>query len=257
MQKKAQCNIFSLIIILIIGNFPLSASPLKPVVAIMDTTGSGISISLCNTVNSLIIQKISSSERFETVDKSRIQKILKEIAFQQKGVTDSESSKKAGKLLSADKLIFSSITRASNISMVQDEEDFLVSISIVDVETGKVDYSKSEKSKGASELTNAAELTLTNVLLNSPFRLKVVSATEKGFSLVGDPEIYSFLKETQYKAYIVAKYKETSLISLDKKQYQGIIKIESINDSEIEAMNLNKKQKSNIGDVLELQLMQK
>lgn len=134
----------------------------KPVLGVVKTQCNGLSYSVCSGGDGEIIKLLNESKKFQLVDRSKLNLVLKEITTQQLLGLDEVS--KLGKLLAADKILTSSLNRISKMSLVTSEEEFQFTISMVDVARSNVEYSHSENFFGYSNINNVVIKLTSNFL---------------------------------------------------------------------------------------------
>lgn len=134
-------------------------------IAIADLNFTGIEISQKESFIDALTTKLHSSSVYAVIERSQINQILREQAFQQSGVCDQpKCAIELGKLLGANKLIFGSVGLISNQAFAN--------LRIVDVETGSIDKSYSNLRKGdfselMSEIASDAAGELTGLASKS------------------------------------------------------------------------------------------
>jgi hypothetical protein len=119
-------------------------------VAVFDPTSSGTSIDEGTklAVQELISSTIVNTGKFTIVERSMIDKIMKEQAFQNSDIADNSQATEIGKLAGANKIILSAVSLVSGRNML--------SIKIIDVQTATVDLQKT-KIVSANDLLDVVE----------------------------------------------------------------------------------------------------
>ena len=142
-------NIVSLFITLLIIT-SLQAQTEKHRVAIFDPTTAGIATDEGTklAVQALISSTFVNTGRFIVVERSMIDKIMKEQAFQNSDLADDSQATKIGKLLGANKVVLSEVSLVGGRNML--------SIKLIDVETAILDQHKT-RIVGTNDLLDAVE----------------------------------------------------------------------------------------------------
>lgn len=131
---------------------PAGAKVRKAVVIIPDAATSGINLSTGKSITSYTVSEFVNSGRFMVVDRKNLDRILEEMKLQLTGLTETETAKKVGRLLNADKFVFVSVSRTGGISMVEHEEQFVCKLDVTDIETGIVETSMTETVNGINNV---------------------------------------------------------------------------------------------------------
>ena len=110
---------------------PLASQGARPSVAIMEPVGNS-AVTAINKMTAMgtLEQYIINTGRYRVIDRSRIDQILQEHSFARDGLVDRSKVKEIGKMLQAD-LVAVSETR-------KDDGEFIVRLSMIDVESGEV-----------------------------------------------------------------------------------------------------------------------
>jgi len=142
-------QISSLITIIFIGITTLNAQNIK--IAILDfenTSGIAKYNGLGKAMSSMLITDIEanvSPKRLQLVERSQIQKVLKEQNFQATSAVDKTSSVKAGKLLGVKYLLVGDIYILNDV--------LVINARLTDTETGDIKFSKKQEGKLVGWLT--------------------------------------------------------------------------------------------------------
>jgi hypothetical protein len=113
-------------------------------IAVADFTADGVSPSDASVIANLLRGELVKTGAFSMVEKSRMDAILQEQAFQAAACTDNECAVKLGKLLSVRKMVLGSFGKLMG--------DYFVNVRVVDVETGKVVTADDVKGTSSSEI---------------------------------------------------------------------------------------------------------
>lgn len=92
--------------------------------------GSRASSSLASVVQNALEEELARADRIVLVERSRLQDVLQEVAFQQSGVTRSKTSTAVGEHLNVQMLVFAEVVRVY--------PDHKVTVKVVDVATNRV-----------------------------------------------------------------------------------------------------------------------
>lgn len=124
------------------------AADAKKTVAIADFTSTnapaGESVALSQLVRSAVVR----SNAFIVVDKKNMDSLLAEQAFQQTGCTSQECAVKLGKILNVQKMVVGDYTLMGNVRYLM--------VQLVDVESGQIEKSTTEKGFGPGEADTVA-----------------------------------------------------------------------------------------------------
>lgn len=117
--------------------------------AIMDLQAQGVSATESLVITDLLKNAIIVTNAFRIVERGNIQQVMGELGFQQTGCTEQECAIKIGKLLNAKKILIGTVGKLG--------ETFIITIRMVDVEKGEVEYSDKERSSTIEETEIAVE----------------------------------------------------------------------------------------------------
>jgi len=148
-MKKVVSLIFITAIVL-----SLQAQNQKLRVAVFDPTTSGIAMDEGTklAVQELISSTFVNTGRFIVVERSMIDKIMKEQAFQNSDFADNSQATEVGKLAGASKIVLSAVSLVGGRNML--------SIKIIDVQTATVDQQKTKIVNTSDLLETVEPLTL-------------------------------------------------------------------------------------------------
>lgn len=138
-----------LLLISLIFILPISLHAEKTRIVVTDFKGIGVPESTSISVSEMIRTDLSNYRKIQIVEKYRLDAVLKEIAFQQTGCTNTECAVKVGSLLDANKTIVGTVTKL--------DSTIIISGRLIDVRTGAVDASRTEKVTSENELIAAAK----------------------------------------------------------------------------------------------------
>lgn len=127
-------------------------------IAIMDLRGQGISDYEAIVISDLLRNAVVNTNIFQVVERGNIDKIMAELGYQQTGCTDQECALKIGKLLNAQKSLVGTIGKLGGI--------YIITIRVVDVEKGVVEYSDKERSATLEDTEQAVETLARRLVTN-------------------------------------------------------------------------------------------
>jgi len=128
--------------------FPMTLHAEKARFVVTDFRGIGVPAATSVSVSEMIRTELSNYRKIEIVEKYRVDAVFKEIAFQQTGCTNTECAVKVGTLLEANKTIVGTVTKF--------DSTYIISGRLIDVRTGAVDASRTEKVTSENGLIAAA-----------------------------------------------------------------------------------------------------
>jgi formylglycine-generating enzyme required for sulfatase activity len=110
------------------------------IVAVIDIESTGkVDKDLVRPLTDSVRKEIVKSGKYEVMDRGNMDKILKEQAFQMTGCTSKECAVEAGQLLGVGKIVVGSVSIIG--------KTYLLSLSLVNVETGKVEWIEDQECK--------------------------------------------------------------------------------------------------------------
>jgi len=126
---------------------PAAAPPTDPggkrlVLAVADLEPQGVAASTAAVVGDWLRGALARSRTYDVVERKQMQTVLAEAALQQTGCTSEDCAVRLGKALNAQRMIVGSVGKF--------EDDYVVNVRIVDVESSKVVGSDSASGKGTS-----------------------------------------------------------------------------------------------------------
>lgn len=117
-------------------------------IAVIDFEGKDVSASEASIFTDFLRTELVKTGTFNVVDKTNMEKILREVAFQQTGVTSTEDAAKMGQILNVRKMVIGSVARLGNA--------YFVTANLVDVESAKIDRSETLRSDNIDALPDTA-----------------------------------------------------------------------------------------------------
>jgi curli biogenesis system outer membrane secretion channel CsgG len=174
----------------IIDRIKAGRSP-KMVVAVLEFEGSDKLVGKVDVnLSDMLTTSLVKSNRFEVVEREKIDKILKEQSFQVSGLVDETKAVEAGKLLGAEYVVFGSITSVNQTKIDKFAYDVLrteisVDLRVVSTGSGRIVLSESAAGSVENKLITTAEgvlvsgSTADNAAYASAVRSAVDQAAEK------------------------------------------------------------------------------
>ncbi len=157
-------------IVIILGVYSSIFAQEKMRIAILDLKPEDISIKTSKVVSNMLRTELINIGSFTVIERSQMDKLLKEQGFQQTGCTDQECAVQLGRLMSAKKILIGEIGTLGN--------EIIISVRIVDVEKGIAEYAAMEKSHSVNQLDQAV-IALTEKLSNRILNIQVTATTPK------------------------------------------------------------------------------
>ena len=115
-------------------------TPAKSPIAVLNFDGRGISESEVATLTDRLRGHLVNTSAFVVLDRGNMEEILKEFGFQQSGCTSTECAVEVGKMLNVQKMVTGSIGKVG--------KTYTIDISIVDVESSRIERSLSKDYRG-------------------------------------------------------------------------------------------------------------
>ncbi|MEK7474361.1 MAG: CsgG/HfaB family protein [Candidatus Coatesbacteria bacterium] len=116
-------------------------------VAVGDLQAQGVSPTDAAVISDMLRSELIKTGKVNVIEKSNMDRILAEQAFQQTGCTTSECAVKLGKLLNARWMVVGSVGKMLG--------DYYLSVRVIDVETGKSSYGDTAKAADSSGVEKA------------------------------------------------------------------------------------------------------
>lgn len=146
MKVKSKSVVILLVLSLFIASAcSLSAQQRKETIAVLDfNVISGISASAAPTLTNIFRSELINTKKYDVLERSDMESILKEQAFTLSGVCNSaECAVEIGQLLSAEKMVVGDIGKIG--------ETYSITLRLVDVSTGKIEDSWDDKFQGKAD----------------------------------------------------------------------------------------------------------
>lgn len=158
-------NLFTVMSMLLISLSVMANDP-KLRVAIFDPIVSSTNMDndIMSSVREIITSTIVNSGKYNTVERSLLEKVFQEQAFSNSGVVDDSNAVEIGKLTGANKVVVSLVSPSGSKTMFSGTKH-MVSIKIIDVKTANIDKQKVKVIKTGDLLNEIAAITeeLVNV----------------------------------------------------------------------------------------------
>jgi len=142
--------LYLLLILGIVSSAPLLAqTDEKPLISVLDFRTSGISEAEVEVFVDFLSSHIIETDRFRVIDRMQRQALLKEMEFSYEDCTDESCQLEIGRLLAANQIVVGSVGRVG--------ERYLLTIKLIDVETGEALKTGSEKYTTLNRLIDDCE----------------------------------------------------------------------------------------------------
>jgi hypothetical protein len=160
-NPEAQTSSITLMVFVLIAIIFISA-PVRAVekmqIAVLDLEPKGVSKIVAGVVSDILRSEMVKTGYFTVVERGQMDAILKEQGFQMTGCTDQACAVQYGKILSAKKILIGEINMAGMT--------FLITIRIVDVETGVAEFAADGSAENEDMLTETG-VNITKKLLEN------------------------------------------------------------------------------------------
>lgn len=174
MNKGILCSFACLLILS--GNVAMASEKIR--VAVYDLEASNVKKDIADSVSRDIRAELFTTGRFITTDKSTMDKLLKEQAFQQTGCTSSECAVEVGKILNV------SVMATGSISMLG--KMYNLTVTLTDVERGETLQIEKASCDSEEKLLPAVKGICNSIALKMPIIGKVVKVGTDNISVVVD-----------------------------------------------------------------------
>ncbi len=106
---------------------PLFSFSKNTTLALLDLDALGVDPTIAQALSEQIRARVSGTKNVRLIERQRIEKVLKEINFQNSGATDAATAARVGKILNVTKMGFGSVSKFGR--------DIIISVQLVDVES--------------------------------------------------------------------------------------------------------------------------
>ena len=142
----------------LISSGSLYGSQKKSSIAVLDFEANNISVYAAKAVSEFINTEMSKKPEISVVERSRLDQIFREHELRMTGAVDTYLAREIGKLVTAEKILIGTLTKTGNI--------FVITARVVDVDTGHIEISQSERCTREEDLELASRI-LSVKLINS------------------------------------------------------------------------------------------
>ncbi len=178
-MKKIYINIvFSLLLI------SLCSASVKKKVGVAPFTHEGASKQIANTVSEVFQNELVNLKSYDVLDRNNMAKTLKEMEFQQTGLTDPSQAVKMGKMLNVEYMIYGTVSKLNR--------KYIISVNMVNIQTSKIEKSANHDFFNPDDADRAAK-TIVNILI-----------TGKKYN--AEKQIHSMTNLKEIKAALIKKY---------------------------------------------------
>lgn len=109
----------------------------RDTIAVLDFDARNVTKDSAAVITDLIRSELNKKGSFKILERSNMDKILSEHELQSTGITDTDNAVKAGKILNVEFLLYGSFSKLGNA--------YIISATVVDVESAAIVFSDSEK----------------------------------------------------------------------------------------------------------------
>ena len=128
---------------------PIKKSEERMNIAIAEFSGRNVSSMEAAIVSDFLRGELVKSEQFNVLDRQNMEKVLNEQKFQLNECTTEECAVQMGRLLNVKKIVSGSLSKLL--------DKYYITINIIDVETGKIEYADKDSAYNADEISTACE----------------------------------------------------------------------------------------------------
>ena len=128
---------------------PVKKSEDRMNIAIAEFSGRNVSSMEAAIVSDFLRGELVKSEQFTVLDRQNMEKVLNEQKFQLNECTTEECAVQMGRLLNVKKIVSGSLSKLL--------DKYYITINIIDVETGKIEYADKDSATNADEISTACE----------------------------------------------------------------------------------------------------
>ena len=159
-MKKVLCLFILMCLILVSGNI-FSEKIVRVTAAVAEFQPSNtVSENLAATITEYFRTHLFGKDKYILVTRENMEEILKEQDFQVSGCMSDQCVVEMGKVLGVSKVFTGTLGTVGSI--------YLLSIKILDVETGQIEMAKSQKANKEEDLLGAVERLVMNMLNITP-----------------------------------------------------------------------------------------
>jgi TolB-like protein len=154
------------IVVLILALAVCEAQAAKVPIAVMDFEAVGVSAAEAGSVRTLFVGEVVKAGRFQVVERSQLEEVLKEQGLTMTGCTDAECAVTAGKLVGANYAAVGSVSSLAGY--------YVINVRVVGVEEGTAIAAATEKTRSHA-LSEAVKSLGDNIVADIPIRGEVIA----------------------------------------------------------------------------------
>jgi hypothetical protein len=166
--------------ILVFSGAMTFAETAKPTLAVLDVAGTKVEQAKLNLVYGYIIDKVNRTGKYSIVERSALDKVLKELEISSSDVVDEKTVMEIGKISGAEFLLVS--------TLAMENDSYYLSMRVISVKTGKVTRTSAKNTKLFEQIENLTKETV-DYLFDADNKLIGYFATGLGFGIsfpIGD-----------------------------------------------------------------------
>ncbi len=149
----------------------LSAADLMPI-AIMEMEAISVPKDTAKAVSDLLRTALFNTGKFNVLERTEMDKVLKEQQLGLSGLTDIEKAVKVGKLLSAKKILVGTVSKLG--------KSYIVNARIIDVEKGQMEFADNAKAESETDLDSAVEIFAKKIANRIDIKENTISGATSG-----------------------------------------------------------------------------
>ncbi|MFH1368915.1 MAG: CsgG/HfaB family protein, partial [Elusimicrobiota bacterium] len=149
-MNKYYVFLFSIIFIVSSANSAelTEKSKIRENIAVVDFEGKDVPASEASIFTDFLRTELVKTGTFNVVEKANMEKILREVVFQQTGVTSTDDAVNMGKILNVRKMVMGSVSKL--------KETYYITANLIDVESAKIDKSETLNCGDTNEFAGIA-----------------------------------------------------------------------------------------------------
>ena len=183
MKKK-----LTILIIIFCICFGVVIAQEKLTIAVLDFSANGPSIYAAKAVSNFINTELAKNSQLTIVEREQLDSVLSEQKLQLSGFTDNEYAVKIGSILTVQKIVIGTLVKTGSV--------YTITAKTVDVETGVIDATESERYKEEEDLELASRIIavklgnqIAGTDIKIPFRTYYEDESRNRFSLSIMPRV--------------------------------------------------------------------
>jgi hypothetical protein len=198
---KRILGLCSAILIFAIGAF--SQTEQKPILAILNLSSQTVSQTDTSSIINFIQQEFFNSQKYQLIERLRIEKFLQEIHFQQSTLCDADCLARIGKQLAAQKVVIGTLNKLGNAYSIQ--------LSMIDVASSTIEsmYSSLEECS-LEQLPGRIKKIVNGVIMPDNRQMQAVSPISqtqpaiKSSNIVKSKQIDNKKKKSPFLAFLLS-----------------------------------------------------